>query len=251
MVQGTRVLTEEEKADPMKFFHTCDRDIIYEGLRVEMVLAYMAATKKKDGDTIYSYTHMRKIHDAILFSARTVKQILSSTYYSEMDSFLASIRKEIADARSRGNVDEKSADPISFYLFRLILTWAIERGNMLVWVWTILQWNLMARSISIDPLDLHNISISEDHFVICHDSTKSDKEGEKIHNKAVYCNPLDPILCPGVSLGIWLSLNQDTFRDNSERIFIRRGARVGSAAHRYCEQLLMFRRISQPCLRMA
>jgi hypothetical protein len=44
---GTRVLTEEEKADPMKFFHTCDRDIISEGLRVEMVLAYMAATKKK------------------------------------------------------------------------------------------------------------------------------------------------------------------------------------------------------------
>ena len=168
-----------------------------------------------------------------------MKATLSTSYYSEMDSFLASIRKEIADARSRGNVDEKSADPISFSLFRLILTWAIEQGNIFVWVWTILQWNLMARSISIDPLALHNISISEDHFVIRHDSTKSDKEGEKIHNKAVYCNPLDPILCPGVSLGIWLSLNQNTFRDNSERIFIRHGARVGSAAHRYCEQLLI------------
>ena len=135
---GTRVLTEEEKADPMKLFHTCDRDIIYEGLRVEMVLAYMAATKKKDGDTIYSYTHMRKIHDAILFGARTVKQILSSTYYSEMDSFLASFKKEVADAWSHGNMDEKSADPISFSLFRMILTWAVERGNIFVWVWTIL-----------------------------------------------------------------------------------------------------------------
>jgi hypothetical protein len=37
----------------------------------------------------------------------------------------------------------------------------------------------MARSISIEPLALHNIAISEDHFVICHYSTKSDKEGEK------------------------------------------------------------------------
>ena len=136
-------------------------------------------------------------------------------------------------------MDEKGADPISFSLFRLILTWANERGNIFVWVWTILQWNLMARSISIDPLALHNISICKDHFVICHDSMKSDKEGEKIHNKeAVYCYPLDAISCPGVSLGIWLSLNQNTFRDNSERIFLRRGARVGSAAHRYCEQLL-------------
>ena len=96
----------------------------------------------------------------------------------------------------------------------------------------------MARSISIDPLALHNISISEDHFVICHDSTKSDNEGAKTHSKAVYCNPLDFVLCPGVSLGVWLSLNQNTFRNNFERIFICHGARLGSAAHRYCEQLL-------------
>ena len=138
----------------------------------------------------YTRTHIRKMNGAILFGARTVKQILSSSYYSEMDSFLTSFKKEIADARSHGNVDEMSDDPISLSLFRLILMWAIERGNIVfVWVWTILQWNLMARSISIDPLVLHNISVSEDHFVICHDSTKSDKEGEKTHNKAVYCNP--------------------------------------------------------------
>jgi hypothetical protein len=42
----------------------------------------------------------------------------------------------------------------------------------------------------------------------------------------------------GVSLGVWLSLNQNTFRNNSERILIRHGARFGSATHRYCEQLL-------------
>ncbi|KAI2489681.1 hypothetical protein MHU86_24909 [Fragilaria crotonensis] len=162
---GTRVLSAEEKADPMKFYHTCDRDIVYEGLRVDMVIAYMAATKSKvpkEGEAakIYSHEHMRKIHDAILFGARTVKQVLSSSYYSEMHSFLQSFRKETADARSNGNMDEKSADPISFSLFRMILTWAIERGNIFVWVWTILQWNLMARSISIDPLALHNIGIS-------------------------------------------------------------------------------------------
>jgi hypothetical protein len=43
---GTRVLSAEEKADPMKFYHTCDRDIVYEGLCVNMVLSNMAATKK-------------------------------------------------------------------------------------------------------------------------------------------------------------------------------------------------------------
>ena len=32
-------------------------------------------------------------------------------------------------------------------------------------------------------------------------------------------------------------MNQNTFRDNSERLFIRHGTRIGSATHRYCEQL--------------
>ena len=119
---GTRVLSAEEKADPMKFYHTCDRDIVYEGLRVDMMLSYMAATKKKgnvtNGDKLYCYDHMEKIHDAVLFGARTVKdQLLSSSFYSEVDSFLASFKKETADALSHGNVDEKKADPISFSLF--------------------------------------------------------------------------------------------------------------------------------------
>ena len=235
---GTRVLSAEEKADPTKFYHTCsDRDLVYSGLRVDMVLSYMAATKYKADGKLYSYEHVRKINDAILFGSKRVDQELPGSYYTEMESFLLSYRKENAVAASEGNVDERSADPISFSLYRLILTWAIEKGNIFVWVWTVLQWNLMARSISVDPLALHNIKISEDHFVMCHDSTKSDKEGKKTHNKAVYCNPLDPVLCPGVSLGVWLSLNQNVFRDDSERIFLRRGTRIGSAAHRYCEQL--------------
>ena len=233
---GTRVLSAEEKANPTKYYHTCDRDVVYEGLRVDMVLSYLAATKYKADGKLYSYEHIRKFHDAILFGKYIADQKLPGSYYIQMESFLLSYRKEHAEAGSDGNVDERSADPISFSLYRLILTWAIAGGNIFVWTWTILQWNLMARSISIDPLALHNIGISEDHFVICHDSTKSDKEGERTHNKAVYCNPLDPVLCPGVSLGIWLSLNQNRFRD-SERIFVRRGTRIGSAAHRYCEQL--------------
>jgi hypothetical protein len=243
---GTRVLSEEERNNQMMFYFGSTRDIVYEGLRVDMVLAFMAANKTKSDDgKMYSFTHMRKMHDAILFGARTKKKVLSSSYYSEMDSFLASFKKETADARRKGNVDEKSADPICYTLFRLILIWAVEKGNMFVWVWTILQWNLMARSISIDPLALHNISISEDHFVMKHDSTKTDKEGDKTHNKAVYCNPLDPVVCIGVSLGIWLSLEQHAFVDGAEWIFIRRNAKVGGTAHRYCDQLMLLMKESE------
>ena len=44
---GTRVLSAKEKADPMKQYHTCDGNIVCEGLRVDMVIAYMASDEGK------------------------------------------------------------------------------------------------------------------------------------------------------------------------------------------------------------
>jgi hypothetical protein len=44
---GTRALSPQEMCDPMSFFHTCDRNIVYYGLCVDMVTAYMAITKKR------------------------------------------------------------------------------------------------------------------------------------------------------------------------------------------------------------
>jgi hypothetical protein len=79
------------------------------------------------------------------------------------------------------------------------------------------------------PLALHNIAISEDHFVIRHDSTKSDKEGEKTRNKATLWTRFYVLASFWVSC--CLSLNQNTFRDNSERVFIRHGTRIGRAVH--------------------
>ena len=37
---GTRILSTEERQDPMKFYHTCDRDLVYEGLRVDMIVNF-------------------------------------------------------------------------------------------------------------------------------------------------------------------------------------------------------------------
>ena len=73
---------------------------------------------------------MRKMNDALLFGARTVKQQSPSSFCTKMDSFLTSFKKEEAKEKSEGNVDEKSADLISFLLFGLILTWSLDSGNV-------------------------------------------------------------------------------------------------------------------------
>jgi hypothetical protein len=57
---GTLVLSTEEKVDPMKYSHTCDRDLMCEGLCVDiMVIAYMAATTTEVGADTEMYSHLQ------------------------------------------------------------------------------------------------------------------------------------------------------------------------------------------------
>jgi len=44
---GTRVLSPEEKSNRVFFGHPNDRDLVYEGLNIKQVLAYLATKKKK------------------------------------------------------------------------------------------------------------------------------------------------------------------------------------------------------------
>ena len=44
---GTRVLSEAERNDRVAFHHTNDRDLVYSGLNVNMVKAFLVSKKKK------------------------------------------------------------------------------------------------------------------------------------------------------------------------------------------------------------
>ena len=228
---GTRYISEDEVNNEMLFYYPnqkayMKRDMIYHGLNVDFVLAFFAGTKKKKdrSGNIYSYVHFRKFNDAIFFGARTLGHNLPTTYFTEMDKFLNSYRKEVQSAKKRGQTDEQTAEKIPHTLLCLFLGWALKESNIFVWVWSILQWHLMGRAISIDPLSLHNMKLGVDHIIIKHDSTKADKGGEKLIDKHCYANPKDPQCCLNTSLGIWLCLHQERF-EHSELIFRNRGTK--------------------------
>ncbi len=70
---------------------------------------------------------------------------------------MAAYKKEHAGAKKEGIVDEREADPINGNLFTLICSWAVEEMNILIWVFSLLMWHMMALSISISSIALHNI----------------------------------------------------------------------------------------------
>ena len=235
---GTRDVLAEDLQDPRKFFYgRYKKDLVYKGMNVKYFIKFLMSVKKKENGHFLSFTDVRKYKDAILWAASMAEERLPTTFYEEIEKFLKGYKKELVQARRAGNTDERAADPISFALYHLLLTWSVQSNNIFVWFWTLAQWNFMARCASVDPLGFHNFSLGADSLICKYDDSKADKDGEKLSEKNTYANPENYLLCFWTGLGIWCALNVDNL-SGSEKLFLSPTAQEGSAACRYQEQLM-------------
>jgi hypothetical protein len=232
---GVRELSEEDQTDPDSYFWKNTHDLIYTGINVRMVKAFLAHKKHKVNGKTSSHVQLRKYNDAILWGSQQASELLPRGYYEEIDKFLTSYRKETVDAKKDGKLDEQEADPIPWSLFKLILGWAVDTSNIFVWTYSILQWNCMARSVNIGSLGFHNFRAGEDHIVCRYDDTKSDKTGEKCTDKHIYANPLEPIACPFLALAVFFCL-ESLHLSETEKFFQFDG-QTTAGSQRYCGQL--------------
>jgi hypothetical protein len=98
-------------------------------------------------------------------------------------------------------------------------------GNIFVLTFTVLQWNCMGISASIDPLEIHNLGIgAADSYKIKYNDSKADSTGEKVSPKNMYSNPFNPKICSVTALGIWLANRNETFTATKDSIFIENGS---------------------------
>lgn len=236
---GVKQLTEEEKNDVTKYYFPPKNpeDLKYTGLNVKFIMKFLMDTKNKDNNgKIKQYDDQRKYKDAIVWGSKVVNQPLPVDFYRAIEQYLASYKKVAVNARKEGKTDENSSDPITTALYKLILGWGIEANNIFLWVWTLFQWNCMARCMSIDGLCFHNFTLGQDSIVCKYDDSKADKDGEKLSEKNIFANPTDWKQCPWTALGIYCSIESDKLI-LEEKLFLRGGVDPGTAGAKYQEQL--------------
>ena len=202
---GVKKLTARQRNDRDQFHHKNDRDLVYKGLNVKFIKAFLTTRKYKSNGQMCCPDHIRKYKDAIVWGSKEAKQPLQTEFYIEMKKFLSSHVKETKKGKAQGLLDEREADPFSWALYEKVLKWAIQEKNLKVWVFTILQWNCMARSANIGMLAYHQLISGEDYIKVHYDKTKADQAGEKCVDKHLYANPLQPLVCPFLALAVWFS----------------------------------------------
>ena len=232
-------LTPQQRANK-DLYHTSTHDLLYNKLNPEFTKLFISANKMKTGDKQYTFDHMRKYHDAILWGAKKANQEFSNgcEYYIKMKTYLDTMKKEKTKAKGAGKMDEQEADPINIELYEKLCVWAIEEGSIMVWVFTIMQWNCMGRCVNVAPLGFRNLKNNEapDSIVIEYDDNKNDKTGENISPKNCYANPLKPDICMFLALGCYLCVNRDMFDRADDKIFRKNGSDK-SSTDTYCKAL--------------
>jgi hypothetical protein len=140
-------------------------------------------------------------------------------------------------AKKEGMLDEQEANPITWSLFQKILQWwALDRKNIYLWVFSILQWNCMACSINIGVLALHCFRVGEDAIIVRYDKSMADQTGEKVSDKHVYDNIFYPLVSGFLALGVWFCLESARFQ-YTESLFQEDEKEDDAASQRYCSQL--------------
>jgi hypothetical protein len=103
----------------------------------------------------------------------TISTILTSFMVIGRKSMLAispvhplinTMKKEKAKAKSNRQVEEKDADAIGMGLYELLCTWTVQSASLtgiMVWAFLVTQWNVMGRTVNVDPLGFHNIRKSQ------------------------------------------------------------------------------------------
>ena len=88
---GIRKLTDKDLADEDKYWQNNWHGIVYEGINVAMVLAFLATKKTKWNVKASTHVDISKYHDAIVFGAKKAggdKPLLSEQYFTEIGDSL-------------------------------------------------------------------------------------------------------------------------------------------------------------------
>ena len=180
-------ITPEQRNDPLRMYHKMEEDINYSLLNKDIFEAFLVEQMTKSNGKQCSFSHIRKFFDALLYGARQSQHYLSSTFCTSIETFLECVSKRVIKEKRGGNTDEKDADSVSKKLYEHICKWALECNNCFIWSYTVMLWNCMARSASIEVIGLHNMYMgSSDSVYFCYDDSKTDKTGKKVSHDIFY-----------------------------------------------------------------
>jgi hypothetical protein len=170
-----------------------------------------AAATVTQRDEYYSYQHINGYWSAFSYYIKDIMGCqVRDSIRARVKRFLAGYERKIEKMKTNGEMSIDSGKaPLSFSGVRFLAKTAFGYCadfslGITVHLFMLLCWNLLARCISVASLCFDHISWEEDSLTVVFPTHKGDKEGKNAAAKHIYANPLNPVICPILSLAIFV-----------------------------------------------
>ena len=169
------------------------------------LLALQTSEGKRFGPSTYNSRQSALHH---LYTIYGKKQ--SKHFQEELSLLFRSLKRRITEEKQEGDGRiQTGKSPISFLLYKRLNEYILKEGtteSVFARVFLCLTWNLICRSKNTTTIHLHHLEWSDDCLHIYFAHMKNDQTGQRKRDpRHIYANPIDPLVCPILSLSIYFS----------------------------------------------
>lgn len=189
--------------------------LLFDTITSDHFLLWIASIRKDD-ETKYNAGTYSSHRSAFFNLFRDYEAVMSTHMETQLSRCFRGLKKTIAKETAQGEgkiTVGKDALPVTLYCFLAkSLLQAGSREDVFAHTFMLLSWNLMCRSANTVSICYNHLEWHEDALGIYFSQMKNDQAGDRPRDaRHVYANPLNPEVCPILSLGIYfLCLPLDT-----------------------------------------
>lgn len=163
----------------------------------------------KDPIEYYSFSQVSAFRSCIVELYEREKMKIEDSTKFAMDNFLDNYVKEIAELKHRGEMSlTEGKKPMSFRCFEFLaeaaVSYEVFSVGIFAWLFLLLCWNLMARSVSVGTLMYVHVTWDMDALICNIPKHKGDQEGKHSYPRHIYANVLNPVICPVLAFAVYL-----------------------------------------------
>ena len=189
--------------------------IDFDNYSAKEFMQYLLGLKKKKGnreETLSNATYANA-RSALFHLYRMYEKKQSDEFVNEISIMLRGLRRKLTKKNGEGNI-HSGKTPLSYEMYRQINQWMLEEctsESIFGQTFLVLTWNLMCRSANTISIHLHHMEWHNDSLAIYFAHMKNDQGGEQKRDpRHTFANPIDPLVCPILTLGIYFSVFQLT-----------------------------------------
>ena len=181
-----------------------------ESFSIEAFLIFCAQKKKLDKTsgqrTNLALTSMTKYSSALKYYLKLLKRPLTKEQETRISDFLKGYKRICAQEKQEGiRPIKEGKEVMKFKLYRRLAEYFYRHGDFESALYLVLCWNLACRTNNTEDIKLSHIGWHEDALKIQFGVTKANQEGDRDEWRLIFANPQDSIICPILSLAIYLS----------------------------------------------